>query len=637
MTTQDLEQAKQYYRLNVSPEGEYSFIPVVYQDTVNTDTTGNPPESDKTDYKLVFEDFPGKPVHLYALRDKAGVLVKNFTYNDAEGKTKTITANAQELICVLDFRNTTGDAISKWRVNFLSPGLSLKHDDLVNATLSMNGDRFYLNSVEANSKIAVGETLSHKIIFKSSGSEVPIAHDFKVESGNLDFDTDVNVSVPRSDGNWDYNEYVAAFKLLPQFFEANESGKRSPLNRVKWRYADAFMQDGADVGKDLTGGHFDAGDHLLTAHGEGYCFSNVGFTMHFYKDVFEKTGQWKYYLNSLKHATDWLLKITEVKDGKLNRLYHWIPFSKNTHNEWEIPEKSAHTRNTYIIDWNNPGSEPVHNAGACLAWAYQIFKDSDKSYAEKCLEYSKILWEFGVARPGRYKSQTVYASSSGYQDERVHHGVSLFAVTSDRKYLNDANNTWNSHIGQTYGWFNHLDNSSYISVFLLAKYDGNEKYHRNVFGLFDAWGNGKNGVKTIDGKLRALNDWATCSQGSGMGGLFALYSHHINKNQSMEDFNRSQVNYCLGDNRDNYSYVIGFGDKWLRSPHHRGSSGGIKMHEPGMNKHPLIGALIGGKKLNGYFPQDGSQSRSDWVSGEVALNYQCNIILAMAGAIKSTM
>ena len=585
--------------------------------------------------KYVFEQFNGA-VHTYILKNGSGSPVKSFTYL-ANGQQKTLACTSSQTIQVLDFKNTTGTAINGWQVSCEYPEAELAQANLINAVVSKSGNVYTINSTIANARIAVNAKLSTKIIYKVNSTKLAIAHNFILRSGQIKKVEPATKSIFKLDGKWDFNEYQESLRLAPYFFEANESGKRQAGNRVKWRTGDAFTSDGKDVGKDLSGGHFDAGDHLLTAMGEGYCFSDVAMTMHLYKDVYQKTNQWQYYENSLRHACNWLFKICEIKNGELNRFFHWIPLSSNTHNEWLPPEKSRHRRNTYTIDKNNRGSEPVHNTGSCLAHTYLALKNKDKAYADKCLQYSKILFEFGKKYPGKYQSQTVYASSSGYQDERCKHGVSLFAATGDRKYLDDANNTWKNNIGGAYGWFNHLDNSSYVALFLLAKYDGSDVYHNNVNALFRQWSTGVDGIRTIDGVQRCLNDWATTSQSTGMGGLFALYSHHVRKNKAMEDFNRQQLNYVLGNNPQKFSYQIGFGDKWLHSPHHRGSAGSKSMTDEGYNDNVLTGALAGGKKLNGSFPKDGRESRCDWVAAEVALNYQCNLILSVAGAIKSVM
>ena len=55
--------------------------------------------------------------------------------------------------------------------------------------------------------------------------------------------------------------YVEALQKSLFFYEAQRSGDLPANNRVNWR-GDSGLTDGSDVGRDLTGGWYDAGDHV---------------------------------------------------------------------------------------------------------------------------------------------------------------------------------------------------------------------------------------------------------------------------------------------------------------------------------------------------------------------------------------
>ena len=57
-----------------------------------------------------------------------------------------------------------------------------------------------------------------------------------------------------------YN-YAEVLQKSMFFYECQESGELWPDNRVTWR-ANSALNDGADAGLDLTGGWYDAGDHV---------------------------------------------------------------------------------------------------------------------------------------------------------------------------------------------------------------------------------------------------------------------------------------------------------------------------------------------------------------------------------------
>src|SRR6185295_17880792 len=55
--------------------------------------------------------------------------------------------------------------------------------------------------------------------------------------------------------------YAEALQKAEFFYEAQRSGALPAANRINWR-GDSGLRDGADVGHDLTGGWYDAGDHV---------------------------------------------------------------------------------------------------------------------------------------------------------------------------------------------------------------------------------------------------------------------------------------------------------------------------------------------------------------------------------------
>src|SRR5690606_39047688 len=55
--------------------------------------------------------------------------------------------------------------------------------------------------------------------------------------------------------------YAEALQKSIWFYEAQQSGHLPSWNRVSWR-GDSGLNDGASAGIDLTGGWYDAGDHV---------------------------------------------------------------------------------------------------------------------------------------------------------------------------------------------------------------------------------------------------------------------------------------------------------------------------------------------------------------------------------------
>ena len=85
------------------------------------------------------------------------------------------------------------------------------------------------------------------------------------------------------------------------------------------------------------------------------------------------------------------------------------------------------------------------------------------------------------------------------------------------------------------------------------------------------------------------------------------------------EFAETQVNYALGDNPANRSYLIGFGDNYPQNPHHRTAHGSWKnsVYDPSYTRHILYGALVGGPNQDGSY----KDSRDDFINNEVATDY----------------
>ena len=97
------------------------------------------------------------------------------------------------------------------------------------------------------------------------------------------------------------------------------------------------------------------------------------------------------------------------------------------------------------------------------------------------------------------------------------------------------------------------------------------------------------------------------------------------------DFAKRQIDYALGANPQNRSYVVGFGTNPPRNPHHRTAHGSWtdQLTFPIDSRHVLYGALVGGPSS----PNDGASytdDRGNFVNNEVATDYNAGFTGALA-------
>jgi endoglucanase len=101
--------------------------------------------------------------------------------------------------------------------------------------------------------------------------------------------------------------YAEALQKSIYFYETQRSGDLPANNRVEWR-GDSGLQDGADVGHDLTGGWYDAGDHVKFGFPMAYTSTMLAWSVYEYKDGYVQSGQLDEILDNIRWATDYFVK-----------------------------------------------------------------------------------------------------------------------------------------------------------------------------------------------------------------------------------------------------------------------------------------------------------------------------------------
>jgi endoglucanase len=100
--------------------------------------------------------------------------------------------------------------------------------------------------------------------------------------------------------------YAEALQQTLYFLEAQQSGHRSPNNRVTWR-GDACLSDGQDIGKDLSGGWFDAGDQWTANLTMSFTAMTIAWSAIEEPTGWLQTGQMEELLESLVHVNRYFL------------------------------------------------------------------------------------------------------------------------------------------------------------------------------------------------------------------------------------------------------------------------------------------------------------------------------------------
>ncbi|HEX3029966.1 MAG TPA: glycoside hydrolase family 9 protein [Clostridia bacterium] len=424
-----------------------------------------------------------------------------------------------------------------------------------------------------------------------------------------------------------YYNYGEALQKSLLFYKANRLGDL-PDNYILPYRGDAAMNDGKDVGLDLTGGWADAGDGIKFTHPMSYAAGQLGWAVYEYRQAFEKSGQLDDILDEIKWATDFFIKAHPSPDV----LYYMCGYEESDHSVWVPHELLDYRtdRKSFKVDPTTPGSDVAGQAAAALAIASIIFEPTNPTYAETCLTHAKQIYDFADKYRGRNPLKSLYPSG-GYMDDLAWGAVWLYLKTKDSSYLDKAKAALPvEKIGgtHTHCW----DDVSYGAILKIAQLTKDENYVKAVEKNLDYWLPG-GGITYTPGGLAWLSQWGSLRYASTAAFLAFVWSDDktvgtASKKQGYHDFAERQINYALGDNPREGSYVVGFGANAPEHPHHRTAHGSwaSMLDVPKFHRHILYGALVGGPGSNDAWKDD----IKDYMLNEVATDYNAGFVGSVA-------
>ncbi len=430
---------------------------------------------------------------------------------------------------------------------------------------------------------------------------------------------------PRS-GDAYYN-YGEAMQKAILFYKANRLGDLPDDYILPYR-DDAAMDDGKDVGLDLTGGWADAGDGIKFTHPMSYAAGQLGWAVYEYRDAFEKSGQLDDILDEIKWATDFFIKAHPSPDV----LYYMCGYNESDHSVWVPHELLDYVtdRKSFVLNAATPGSDVAGQTAACLAIASIIFEETDPEYSETCLKHAKEIFAFGDKYRGINPLDVLYPSG-GYIDDLAWGAVWLYIKTGDSTYLDKAKEILPATKlggGHTHCW----DDVSYGAAVKIAQITHDDAYAAMVEKNLDYW-QPIGGIKYTPGGLAWLSPWGSLRYASTAAFLAFVWSDDdtvgtSSKKEVYRAFAERQINYALGDNPREGSYVVGFGENAPEHPHHRTAHGSwtSQLTAPTYHRHILYGALVGGPSSDDSWEDD----VSNYTLNEVATDYNAGFVGALA-------
>ena len=346
---------------------------------------------------------------------------------------------------------------------------------------------------------------------------------------------------------------------------------------------------GSDEKKDVTGGWHDAGDYGRYSTAGSVAVAHLLYGVRFFKGLCDVEfdipkvpvdgGTLPDILAEVKVELDFLMKM-QRDDGAV---YHKV--TTFCHAPFEMPEDDKEELFLFAVS-----SIATADVAAVMALASTIYKDYDKEYSGKLMECSLRAYKWLENNPEALLFYNVPGSNTGEYDEaedfsnRFWAAASLYEATGDKKYKEDAllqkekvlefdrNAQKKGYQGDVLTCLGWAEVAGLGALSILLKQDGDE-LEKEIRERF---------VKEADRLIGNAkeNGFGLCMKnedfiwGSNMELLkymmiLTVTDKVIKPTQEYKAALHSGLDYLLGCNSMDISYVTGNGEKAFKNPHLR--------------------------------------------------------------------
>ena len=418
-----------------------------------------------------------------------------------------------------------------------------------------------------------------------------------------------------------------------------------------WDYNDSYSLD-------VTGGWYDAGDHGKYVVNGGISVwtmqnqyerslyidgADNDSVKDGYMNIPESNNGYPDILDEARYEMEFMLKMI-VPDGKeLAGMVHHKVHDVTWTGLAVAPADDPKER---II--KPPTTTATLNVSATAAQAYRVWKDLDSEFAEKCLEAAKKTYEAAKAHPDRFAPLDEAVGGGAYGDDNADDefywaACELYLATGEQQYYDDMKNSEyfltmptklsggeNVDTVASFDW----GSTAGLGTLSLALVKGNldkkdiEKVTENItdagnfyLDLEDSQGYGVPIKQSTVNKFIDLQGYPWGSNSMVVNSAIVMaYAYDLSGDGKYYDGVTEAMDYIMGRNPVDYSYVTGYGTHSATYPHHRFFANQVD------SSFPLApaGILVGGPNSG---LQDPWVKGSGWKLGEKApqLCYMDNI------------
>ena len=427
-----------------------------------------------------------------------------------------------------------------------------------------------------------------------------------------------------------------------------------------WSHAACHLQDGNDVGHDLTGGWHDCGDHIKfghtgpytatvllmgyelapVAHADNYSPANSAPPANGIPDI----------LDEVKIQTDFLLK-TISNDTVFYQVGDSTDHASFHDPAWQsvnLPQsEGGNPRNTY--SFTQGGANIAGSAASALALMSINYAAFDSTYAANCLAKAIDYYNIGKNFTGAIPSTTnggpgnEFYAAGNWADNLALAAIHLYRATGTSSYLTEAEGYYNDanfavadwypltteYVNQLVHYELYVATSNNLYLTQLTNHMDEMYYHPNNCGYMH------------------FADWGSLYFAEDAAFIACLY-HKLTGDTTAYNFAKENVDFALGthgfistDAPANHSFVMGYnqlGAGYSEHPHDATAFGKEanawtlytqESNSPGSVPYDylLTGALVGGPKsvCSNY-----DDNINDYQGNETCIYYNSGLVSALA-------
>lgn len=430
----------------------------------------------------------------------------------------------------------------------------------------------------------------------------------------------------------------ASSELLPKHagIWSRPSGHADDNVLIHASAASALRPEGTAISAPK--GWYDAGDYnkyivnsgisvytLLVAyehHPEFYQNRNIGIP--------ESTDSSPDILDEIKWNLDWMMAMQDPNDGGV---YHKL----TTLNFSGAVMPSQGTAQRYVVQ---KGTAAALNFAASLAAASRIYQ-AFPQFADVASEYrhaAELAWQWAQDNPNVAYVQPKDVSTGGYGDqvfldEFSWAAAELFLLTADVQYLQQFKQL--NVMPSIPGWSNSAA-LGYISLLNNGKTILSNDDYRQFLERYLALADNIVNLHQQSAYAVAMqnSDFVWGSNAVALNKAFVLLqAQRFTQNEKYKTAATGLLDYVLGRNPTDYSYLTGFGEKTPVDIHHRPShADNVVAPVPGF----VAGGAQSGQQDGCSYPSKlpASSYVDDWCSystNEVTINWNAPLVYVLAG------